>query len=168
MNTKTMEGLIGARTNMEIVNTPMRVFREARRKGDLAAMERAMGYAGDFVGKAKEYETEADEGMKEEAKETREEAEARREEIIQKRREEREKFEEKLEEDRNTDRDTVEVSEEGKALLEEGKILLKDNVDSDNTTSNGTKDDIIKKPVTYTKTGELEQTRQSVEVSVSV
>lgn len=168
MNTKTMEGLIGARTNMEIVNTPMRVFREARRKGDLAAMERAMGYAGDFVGKAKEYETEADEGMKEEAKETREEAEARREEIIQKRREERAKLEERLEEGRNTNIDTVEVSEEGKALLEEEKASLKDNVDLDNAVSNKTEVDIIKKPATYTKTGELEQTSQSLGVSVSV
>ena len=34
MNTKTMEGLVGARTNMNLVNTPMRVFKEARRKGN--------------------------------------------------------------------------------------------------------------------------------------
>lgn len=45
MNTKTMEGLVGARTNMNLMNTPMRVFKEARRKGDTATMERAMGYA---------------------------------------------------------------------------------------------------------------------------
>lgn len=48
MHTKTMEGLIGARTNMEMLNTPFRVFKEARLKGDTAMMERAMGYMGDF------------------------------------------------------------------------------------------------------------------------
>ena len=42
MHTKTMEGLIGARTNMEMLNTPFRVFKEARLKGDTAMMERAM------------------------------------------------------------------------------------------------------------------------------
>ena len=64
MHTKTMEGLIGARTNMEMLNTPFRVFKEARRKGDTAMMERAMGYMGDFHEDAYEYKKEADEGMK--------------------------------------------------------------------------------------------------------
>ncbi len=68
MNTKTMEGLIGARTNMDLVNTPMRVFKEARRKGDLGTMERAMGYVNEFEDNADDYKTVADEGMKEEAK----------------------------------------------------------------------------------------------------
>ena len=31
MNTKTMEGIVGAKTNMNMLNTPMRVYREARR-----------------------------------------------------------------------------------------------------------------------------------------
>ena len=44
MNTKTMEGLVGARTNIELLNTPFRVFKEARRKGDTETMKRAMGY----------------------------------------------------------------------------------------------------------------------------
>ena len=62
MHTKTMEGLIGARTNMNLVNTPMRVYKEARRKGNLEVMERAMGYVGEFSDKAEEYKAEADEG----------------------------------------------------------------------------------------------------------
>ena len=39
MTTKTMEGLIGARTNMELVNTPMRIYKEARLKGDTSVMK---------------------------------------------------------------------------------------------------------------------------------
>ena len=58
MNTKTMEGLVGARTNMNLLDTPMRVYKEARRKGNTATMERAMGYAGEFSGKAEEYKAE--------------------------------------------------------------------------------------------------------------
>lgn len=135
MNTKTMEGLIGARVNMEMVNTPMRVYKEARLKGDTATMERSMGYVNEFSNKAGEYEAEADKGMKEDIKEAREKAEAEREEAVKKRREECEKFEEKIEEKRNEDKnvdnneyrnadknwgtnaDTVEISEEGKELL---------------------------------------------------
>ena len=74
MNTKTMEGLVGARTNMNLLDTPMRVYKEARRKGNTATMERAMGYAGEFSGKAEEYKAEADKGMEEDAKEAREKA----------------------------------------------------------------------------------------------
>ena len=96
MNTKTMEGLIGAGTNIDLVNTPMRVFKEARRKGDLATMARAMGYAGEFAGKADEYRIQADEGTQEEARENRKKAELEREEAIRKRREEREKSEEEI------------------------------------------------------------------------
>lgn len=96
MNTKTMEGLIGAGTNIDLVNTPMRVFKEARRKGDTATMERAMGYASEFAGKAEEYRVQADEGTREEAKKAREEAEQKRVEVLEKRREERRELEEKL------------------------------------------------------------------------
>ena len=67
MHTKTMEGLIGARTNMNMTEVPMRVFKEARRKGDTATMERAMGYVNDFQDRAYDYKDKADEGMKEDA-----------------------------------------------------------------------------------------------------
>ena len=124
MNTKTMEGLIGAGTNMKLVDTPMRVFREARRKDDTATMERAMGYATEFAGKADKYRAQADEGTLEEAKEAREKAELEREEAIAKRREERERLTEQIENTSventnpaNTIVDTVEISAAGKALL---------------------------------------------------
>ena len=62
MNTKIMEGLAGASTSMNLLNTPMRVYKEARLKGDTATMERAAGYVGDFAGRAEEYKTEAYKG----------------------------------------------------------------------------------------------------------
>ncbi len=163
MNTKTMEGLVGARTNMNLMNTPMRVFKEARRKGDTATMERAMGYADEFSGKAEDYKAEADKGMEEDAREAREKAKLQREEAIQKRREEREKLEDRIEGNRNADTntDTVEISEEGKALL-------KDNVDSGSIGSDEIKMDAVKEPVTYTKTGETVSAEQEASISVSV
>ena len=163
MNTKTMEGLVGASTNMKLVNTPMRVYKEARRRGDTATMERAMGYVGEFSDRAEEYKAEADKGMEEDAREAREKAKLQREEAVQKRREEREKLEEKIEENRNADTnsDTVEISEDG-------KVLLKDNIDSDSTGSDERKMDAVKKPVTYTKTGETLPSEQGASISVSV
>ena len=165
MHTKTMEGLIGARSNMNLMNTPMRVFKEARRKGDTETMERAMGYVGDFSDKAEEYKAEADKGMEEDAKEARKKAELQREEAVQKRREEREKLEAKIEENRNADTnaDTVEISEEG-------KVLLKDNLDTDavGVETDVVKSDAVKEPVTYTKAGDAVPMEQETSISVSV
>ena len=165
MHTKTMEGLIGARTNMNLMNTPMRVFKEARRKGDTETMERAMGYVGDFSDKAEEYKAEADKGMEEDAKEARKKAELQREEAVRKRREEREKLEAKIEENRNADTnaDTVEISEDG-------KVLLKDNLDTDavGVETDVVKSDAVKEPVTYTKAGDAVPMEQETSISVSV
>ena len=165
MHTKTMEGLIGARTNMNLMNTPMRVFKEARRKGDTETMERAMGYVGDFSDKAEEYKAEADKGMEEDAKEARKKAELQREEAVQKRREEREKLEAKIEENRNADTnaDTVEISEDG-------KVLLKDNLDTDavGVETDVVKSDAVKEPVTYTKAGDAVPMEQETSISVLV
>ena len=165
MHTKTMEGLIGARTNMNLMNTPMRVFKEARRKGDTETMERAMGYVGDFSDKAEEYKAEADKGMEEDAKEARKKAELQREEAVRKRREEREKLEAKIEENRNADTnaDTVEISEEG-------KVLSKDNLDTDavGVETDVVKSDAVKEPVTYTKAGDAVPMEQETSISVLV
>lgn len=163
MNTKTMEGLVGARTNMNLLNTPMRVFKEARRKGDTATMERAMGYVGEFSDKAEEYKAEADKGMEEDARESRKKAKLQREEAVQKRREEREKLEERIEENKNTDAnaDVVKISEEG-------KVLLVDNIDSNSTGSDEIKMDAVKEPVIYTKTGGKVFSEQGAGISVSV
>ena len=167
MNTKTMEGLVGARTNMNLLNTPMRVYKEARRKGDTATMERAMGYVGEYSDKADEYKAEADKGMEEDAREAREKVKLQCEEAIRKRKEEREKLEDRIEENRNADTNT-----DTKACLleisEEGKVLLKDNIDSGSAGSDEIKMDAAKNPVTYTKTGEAIPSKQGVSISVSV
>lgn len=165
MHAKTMEGLIGARTNVNLMDTPARVYREAKRKGDSETMERAMGYANECSDRAEEYKAEADEGMKEDAKETRRIAKEQREEAIQKSRDEREKLEKKLEENRNhdIDTDTVEISEEGKALL-------KDSTGSDNTVpaETETKPDAVRDPITYTKTVETVPAGQNISTNISV
>lgn len=100
MHTKTMEGLIGARTNMDMTNVPMRVFKEARRKGDTATMERAMGYVNDFEDRAYQYKDTAEEGMKKEAEEAKEKAKQELEEKIEKSREERKELEAQREQNR--------------------------------------------------------------------
>ena len=161
MHAKTMEGLIGARTNMELLGTPFRVYKEARLKGDTAKMEQAKGYMSDCHEAAYEYKKEADEGMKEDAEKTRKIEEEQREEAIHKRREEREKLEARTTENRNADIDTVEISEAG-------KVLLKDNVDSGSVGSDEIKMDVVKEPVTYTKTGATVPSEQDASISVSV
>ncbi len=170
MHAKTMEGLVGARTNMKLMDTPMRVYNEARRKGDSGTMERAIGYANECSDRAEEYKAEADEGMKEDAEETRKIAKEQREEAIRKRREEREKLEGKIEESRDADINTD--TKETKACLleisEEGKILLKGSTDSDSTVPAETKTDAVKEPVTYTKTGETVPAQQGASISVFV
>lgn len=145
MNTKTVEGLVGARTNMDLLNTPFRVYKEARRRGDTAIMERAMGYVTEFSDKADEYKEVADRGMKEDAEEAREKAKLEGEKVIQKRKEECEKLEERIEESRNEN---------------------KDNINPDNTVSTSTKTG--KEPVIYTKTGEVSQPEQTASISISV
>ena len=94
MHVKTMEGLIGARTNINMTDVPLRVYKEAERKGDLATLERAMGYVNDFEGRAYDYKDKAEEGMKEEAKEDKEKEKLEREQELEKRREERKQAQE--------------------------------------------------------------------------
>ncbi len=144
MHTKTIEGLVGASTNVNLLNTPMRVFKEARRRGDTATMERAMEYAGDFSERAEKYQVKADEGMEEEAKEEKEKEKLEREKAIEKRREEKEKLEDRVEAGKDTKADSVEGRQET------------------------VKPDTVKEPVIYTKTGEVKPGEQSCNISVSV
>jgi len=120
MKAGTMEGLIGASINMELTRTPFKVYKEAERKGDTAAMERAMGYVVDFQEKAQECSDRAQEELPKELEEERREQEIRREEALE-RREETEEFIENVRKNNNTDTsetDSVEISEEGRAVLE--------------------------------------------------
>lgn len=168
MNAMTMEGIVGASTNTNLINTPMRVYKEAQRRGDLATMERSMGFVGEFSDKAEEYRNAAQEGMKKDAKEAREKAETERERAIEKSREERERQEKKIEGD--TETDTVEVSGEGNQLL-------KDNTEPENNAikkvSSEAKADTAATPVIYTRDGEkivreVSRNGQDAGISISI
>ena len=62
MHTKTMEGLAGANMSMKLMNTPLRVYKEAERRGDTTVMERAMGYVKNFADKAEDYQKVTEKG----------------------------------------------------------------------------------------------------------
>ena len=167
MHTKTMEGLAGANMSMKMLNTPMRVYKEAERRGDTAVMERAMGYVGDFADKAEDYQKIAEKGMKEDAKEAREKAESEQDNAVRKRKEEREELEKRIAESRNGKTDTVSISESGKAALGEQPDLAQAGADS-STSLEETADGIKMEPVIYTKAGETAGSEPGENLSVSV
>lgn len=139
MKAGTMEGLIGAGINMKMVDTPMRVYKEARRKGDLGAMKRAMGYANEFQDTAYEYKEKAEKELRKEMEENREEQQREREEALAKRREETkeaqkdtvEKLADKAEEVRKGNDASIETAKPSQAdslvISAEGHKLLKEN-----------------------------------------
>ncbi len=121
MKAGSMEGLIGASINMKLSRTPMRVYKEAERRGDTEVMERAMGYVSDFQEKAHECGDRAQEELAKELKEERREQEIRREQALE-RREEAKEYAEKIQEQDNPDTpkaDSVEISAEGKAASQD-------------------------------------------------
>lgn len=167
MHTKTMEGLAGASTNMKLLNTPFRVYKDAERRDDTAIMERAMGYVGDFAEKAEDYQKKAEKGMKEDAKEAREKAKTEQENAIRKRGEEREDLEKRIAESRNEDTDTVSISESGKVALDEKTDSVQTGADN-GVSIEETADAIKTGPVIYTKTGEALKPESGTSLSVSV
>lgn len=139
MKAGTMEGLIGADVNMKLMDTPMRVYKEARRKGDLGAMERAMGYATEFQDTAYEYKEKAEKELRKEMQENREEQQREREEALEERREAAKETQketaEKLAEKSAKDREETNVTTEhtkvpsadSLVISEEGHKLLQEN-----------------------------------------
>ena len=127
MKAGSMQGLIGASVNMKLTRTPMRVFKEAERKGDTETMKRAMGYVEDFQEKAHECSDKAQNEIGKELKEERREQDIRREQAIE-RKEDAEEYTEKIRENNKLDQtDCVEISEEG-------KLVLKNNSQTEETT----------------------------------
>ena len=127
MKAGSMQGLIGASVNMKLTRTPMRVFKEAERKGDTETMKRAMGYVEDFQEKAHECSDKAQNEIGKELKEERREQDIRREQAIE-RKEDAEEYTEKIRKNNKLDQtDSVEISEEG-------KIVLKNNSQTEETT----------------------------------
>ena len=153
MHTKTMEGLAGASTNMKLLNTPFRVYKDAERRGDTAVMERAMGYVGDFAEKAEDYQKKAEKGMKEDAKEAREKAKTEQEKRIA--------------ESWNEDTDTVSISESGKAALDKKTDSVQTGADN-GVSIEETADAVKTEPVIYTNTGKAARPEPDATLSVSV
>lgn len=149
MNTKIMEGLSGAGTNMKLLDTPMKIYQEAKHKGDTSAMERALGYAGDFVGKAEEYQEKTRKGMEEEAREVREKKKLDQEKAIEQRRLERQ------EEQKQSASDTSGEQNKSDSLMYSSDTNIEKQ-------KNGTE------PVIYTNTGEKQITEQEPALSVRV
>jgi len=162
-----MEGLTGASMSMKLMNTPMRVYKEAEHRGDTAAMERAMGYAGDFADKAEDYRKTTEKGMKEDAKEASEKAKTEQENAIQKRREQRGELEERIARSRNGDTDTVSISESGKAALNGKTDSVQTGADN-GISAEETADAVKTEPATYSKTGEKAEFEPDANFSVSV
>lgn len=73
MHIQTMEGLLGAKTNMNMLEGPIRIYREAERRGDLGAMERAGNYITEFAGRKDDYRKEIEKGMEQEREDSRKE-----------------------------------------------------------------------------------------------
>ena len=136
MKAGSMEGLIGASQNMKLASTPMRVYKEAERRGDTETMERAMGYVTDFENKAHECSDKAQEEHAKELKEERKEQELKREKAIEKRKEEEKEYKEKLQESNKSDiqkEDSVEISEEGKEVLKNNTQIIEPTAVVENT-----------------------------------
>ncbi len=176
MNTKTMEGIVGANTNMNLLNTPMRVYKEARRRGDTGAMERAMGYAGECAERAEEYKAEAEKGMEEDAREAREKAREEFEKAIQKRREERKAGEARVTGEERKAGETRQAGEERNAG--ETRVTGEEwNVGETRVTGDGEKPEERnggnspegkREPVTYTRTGTVVPVGQDASISISI
>lgn len=161
MHTKTIEGIVGASNNVNMMKVPMRVYMEARRKNDTAKMERAMGYANEFAGKAAEYKSKAEEGMKEDAKEIKEKEQLEREQAIQKSRDEKKQLQAETEKSQNPGADILQT-------LEEDYILPEHLVASDAFNPPKANPDLVKPTVTYTKTGKASTAQQDSNISISL
>ena len=164
MNTKTMEGIVGANTNMNLLNTPMRVYKEARRRGDTGAMERAMGYAGECAERAEEYKAEAEEGMEEDAREAREKAREEFEKAIQKRREERKAGEARVTGEERKAGETRQTGEEWNA----GETRVTGDGEKPEERNGGNSPEGKREPVTYTRTGTVVPVGQDASISISI
>lgn len=163
MIAKTAEGLLGANNAMNVIRTPMKVFKEARARGDKETMDRAMGYIERSHDEAWEKKYSADEGLKQEAEENKLKAEQEREELAQRIRENRDELENRIEESSGIE--TV-ISDGGKGKSETEGDTLAEAVTA--AVSAKAAETAQTDPVTYTKSGEVKVVEVKTEFSVSV
>lgn len=163
MIAKTAEGLLGANNAMNVIRTPMKVFKEARARGDKETMDRAMGYVEKAHDEAWEKKYSADEGLKQEAEENKLKAEQEREELAQRIRENCDDLENRSEESSGIE--TV-ISESGTGESDTEGDTLTEAVTS--AVSAKTVESAQTDPVTYTRRGEIKAVEVKPEFSVSV
>ena len=84
MQAGSMKAFMGASTNLKLINTPMKVFKEAEARGDTEVMKRAMGYVTDFEGNAQKDADKLGEETVKETREARKQQEIEREQAIAK------------------------------------------------------------------------------------
>ena len=83
MQAGSMNAFMGASSNLKLVNTPMKVFKEARARGDTEVMKRAMDYVTEFGNNAEKYVDKLGEETIKEAREARKQQEIEREQAIE-------------------------------------------------------------------------------------
>lgn len=84
MQADSMKALMGATTNLNLVSTPMKVFKEAEARGDTEVMKRAMGYVTEFGNNAEKDAGKLAEETIKETREARKQQEIEREQAIAK------------------------------------------------------------------------------------
>lgn len=137
MQAGSMKALMGAATNLNLVSTPMKAFKEAEARGDTEKMKQAMGYVTEFEENAEDDAKKLGEETVKETREARKQQEIERQQAIAKARRknkaEREQALNGIEKPNNveptettdaagTDKktnDSVEISDSGKAALAE-------------------------------------------------
>ena len=136
MQAGSMKALMGAATNLNLVSTPMKAFKEAEARGDTEKMKQAMGYVTEFEENAEDDAEKLGEETIKETREARKQQEIEREQAIaearQKNKAEREQAlngagKPTVEPTEITDaagtnrktNDSVEISDGGKAALAE-------------------------------------------------
>lgn len=151
MNVKTMEGLAGASTSVNMLSTPMNVAKEAERKGDVDKMKRALGYAAGVVEQADDYSEKTANGMELDAKEAEKKKEEQQEALIEARRAERQEQAGQKGQAQGAgtgkaegpDADQVEISEEGKELAQTTGQILSDGLDGVQDATYGSSGEIM-------------------------
>lgn len=158
MLAKTTDGLLGANNAMNVLKTPMKVFKEARARGDTATMERAMGYVEKTNTAAWESKNNADEGLKQEAKENKLKQQQESEELAARIKAKTEEMQQKADNE-GAMPDTV-PTEEGETKTAEAAEQAAEAIVAPPYGE--------EPPVTYTKSGETKPAETEPEFNVVV
>lgn len=119
MQADSMKALMGASSNLKMVNTPMKVFKEAEAREDTEVMKRAMGYVTEFGKNAEKDADELGEATIKETREAQKQQETEREQAIAKARQKN-----KIEREQalnGTEKPTVEPAETADAAAADKK-----------------------------------------------